>query len=112
MPAKIKHCTSCGSDQIVVAGQKFLCRPCNIVYEVTDTGTKVLDTDPLGKQEQRLSQAEQDIADLKKQGGNETVEAPDPFGGGPIDRVVEPEKTDAEETEEPEAEEDGFVSWS
>jgi len=111
MPAEIKYCTSCGSDHVEVAGNKFLCRVCNIVYEVTDTGTKVVETDPLGKHEQRLSKAERDIADLKKeqQGGNKTVEAPDPFGGGPVDRPVETETDD--ETEEDETEEDGFVSW-
>ena len=68
MPAQIKHCTSCGSEDIVVAGNKFLCRPCNIVYEVTDTGTKVLDTNPLAEHEQRLASAERAIAVLQKAG--------------------------------------------
>lgn len=102
----IDKCTSCGSDQIVVAGNKFLCRPCNVVYEVTDTGTKVLDANPLDQHEQRLGQAELAIKKLEgqQQGGAETVEAPDPHGGGPIDRPVETE------TEE-DIEEDGFITW-
>ena len=100
MSVEIKHCTSCGSDQIVVAGNKFLCRVCNIVYEVTDTGTKVLDTNPLDKIEQRLANVEK-----KQQGGGETVEQPDPFGGGPIDRPVEDEIDEAED----DTEQDGFI---
>lgn len=107
MGVQIKHCTSCGSDQIEVAGSKYLCRPCNIVYEVKDTGTKVLDTDPLGKHEQRLSQAEQDIEDLKKQGGGE----PEPTESLTDQHDQEPNEPDPAEAEEPETEETGFVEW-
>jgi hypothetical protein len=100
---KIDKCTSCGSDQIVVAGNKFLCRVCNIVYEVTDTGTKVLDANPLDEHEQRLANAERDIAVLKKAGqGGETVEPPETPAEG-----IEPE-TD-EVTDEDETQEDGFI---
>lgn len=76
---KIDKCTSCSSDQIVVAGNKFLCRLCNVVYEVTDTGTKVLDANPLDEHEQRLANAERDIAAIKKA----------QQGGGPPDPVEE-----------------------
>lgn len=95
---KIEKCTSCGSDQIVVAGNKFLCRPCNIVYEVTDTGTKVLDTNPLDKFQRRLANAENAIAAVKKfvEDGDGSVEDPEP----------EPEP---DPNQEDEPEEDGFI---
>ncbi len=103
MAMEIKHCTSCGSDQIVVAGNKFLCRICNIVYEVTDTGTKVLDTNPLAKHEQTLRDIQRDIAEIKKeQGGDESDEQPET----PAENI-EPE-TDEDEDE---TEEDGFITW-
>ena len=103
MAAEIKHCTSCGSDQIVVAGNKFLCRICNIVYEVTDTGTKVLDTNPLAKHEQTLRDIQRDIADIKKkQGGDESDEQPETPA-----ESIEPETDEAEEVDEPE--QDGFI---
>lgn len=101
---KIEKCTSCGSDQIVVAGNKFLCRPCNVVYEVTDTGTKVLDANPLDEHEQRLANAERDIAAIKKaqQGGGESDVQPE---SSP--ESIEPETDETED--EDETEEDGFI---
>lgn len=105
MAIEIKHCTSCGSDQIVVAGNKFLCRPCNIVYEVTDTGTKVLDTNPLAKHEQTLRDIQRDIAELKKkQGGDESDVQPE---SSP--ESIEPETDETEDDSE--IEQDGFISW-
>jgi hypothetical protein len=103
---KIDKCTSCGSDQIVVAGNKFLCRPCNIVYEVTDTGTKVLEANPLDEHEQRLANAVRDIAALKKavQGG-EIVEQPAPDDDKFIEDHPEPTAMDEDGPDE----EDGFI---
>jgi len=102
MPTNIKHCTNCGSDQIVVAGNRFLCRICNIVYEVTDTGTKVLDTNPLAKHEQTLRDIQRDIAELKKeQGGDESNVQSEPSSESIDD---EDEAEDVDETEE-----DGFI---
>lgn len=108
MAVEIKHCTSCGSDQIVVAGNKFLCRVCNIVYEVTDTGTKVLDTNPLDRHEQRLDQVVRDIAELKKeQDGDESIECPDPDEAKEFfDKTRSNKAEDVDETEV-----DGFISW-
>ena len=103
---KIEKCTSCGSDQIVVAGNKFLCRPCNVVYEVTDTGTKVLDANPLDALEQRFGKAELAIKKIleQQQGGGESESQPDD------QEFVEdhPEPTAMDENE-PETEEDGFI---
>ncbi len=104
MAAEIKHCTSCGSKEIEVAGNKYLCRECGIVYEVTDTGTKALNTDPLGEDRARISSNAKDIAALKEQrGGSE----PDP------EPAAEPEPDDDPEPAEDEDEDEmeGFVSW-
>lgn len=101
---KIDKCTSCGSDQIVVAGNKFLCRHCNIVYEVTDTGTKVLDANPLDALEQRFGQAELAIKKLleQQQGGGESDVQPETQP-----ESIEPETDEAEDVDE--TEEDGFI---
>jgi len=93
MAVKIEHCTSCGSDQIEVAGNKYLCRICNVVYEVTDTGTKALETDPLGKDRERIDRAEKDIAAIK-----EKLSKP------------EPDKNE-NENENDDEEQDGFLIW-
>ena len=100
MPAEIKHCTSCGSDQIEVAGNKYLCRICNIVYEVTDTGTKVLDTNPLDKIEQRLANVER-----KQQGG----EPPDTVEQQIDKETAELHELPSVEEIDSETEEDGFI---
>lgn len=99
---KIEKCTNCGSDQIEVAGNKFLCRPCNIVYEVTDTGTKVLDANPLDRHEQRLDQVVRDVAEIKKeqQGGDETEH---------VDQGEPPDLQAGLHNDEDEIEEDGFI---
>ena len=101
MPPKIKieFCTSCGSKEIEVTGQKFYCSDCDVTYKVTEAGTKVVDANPLGKQNARLDQAEKDIAELKGQKPAET----DPALSSP-----KSEKKDEDEDEE---EPDGFISW-
>ena len=75
MPAKIKieFCTSCGSQEIKVTGNKFYCPDCDVTYIVTTQGTKVVDSDPLGKANARVDQLEQDVAELKgnKEPGHE-----------------------------------------
>ena len=100
MPPKIKieFCTSCGSKEIEVTGQKFYCPDCDVTYKVTEAGTTVVDTNPLGKQNARLEQAEKDIADLKGQKPAEPAE-PDP-------PAPDPENKDEDEDKS-----DGFVSW-
>lgn len=69
MPSKIKieFCTSCGSKEIQVNGQQYYCPDCDVTYKVTEAGTKVVDTNPLGKEKARLDQIEKDVADLKGQ---------------------------------------------
>ena len=107
MPEQIKidKCTNCSSDQIVVAGNRFLCRPCNVVYEVTDTGTKVLDANPLDEIEQRQARLERAFELIEKAGQ----------GGGPPDPVEEQIDNETEELhelpdeDEIETEEDGFI---
>lgn len=103
---KIEKCTNCGTDQIEVAGNKFLCRVCNVVYEVTDTGTKVLDANPLDRHEQRLDQAVRDIAEIKKQQGGDESEHVDQ--GEPPDLQEGFHDDDGDEAED-DTEQDGFI---
>lgn len=104
MPSQIKleKCTNCGSDQIEVAGNKFFCRVCNIVFEVTDTGTKVLDANPLDKFEQRQTRLERAFEALERagQGGDE----PDH-----VDQVDTPDLQEGLHNDEDETEENGFI---
>lgn len=104
MPSQIKieKCTNCGSDQIEVAGNKFLCRPCNIVFEVTDTGTKVLDANPLDKLERGFADIKRDVAAIMKeqQGGDE----PDH-----VDQVDPPDLQEGLHNNDDEIEENGFI---
>lgn len=108
MPSKIKieFCPSCGSKEIEVTGQKFYCPDCDVTYKVTEAGTKVVDTNPLGKTNTRLDQVEKDVADLK---GQKPVEPdpPDSEPGGETDlSVPKPGGEDEDEDEQ-----DGFVNW-
>jgi len=97
MPAKIKieFCTSCGSQDIKVTGNSYYCSECDITYKVTSQGTKVVDSNPLGKDRARLDKVEQDVAELQGQQepGSEPTEPADP-------------PTVDEDDEEP----DGFIS--
>lgn len=45
--SKFAHCTSCGSDDIRVSGNQFHCFDCDVVYEVTPKGTKVVEANPV-----------------------------------------------------------------
>ncbi len=94
---KIEFCTSCGSQDIKVTGNTFYCPDCDITYKVTAEGTKVIDSNPLGKEKARLDQCEQDIAELKGQ------KEPEPE---PPEPAEQPEPT--EDEDEPES--DGFIT--
>ena len=100
MPSKIKieFCTSCGSKEIQVSGQQYYCQDCDVTYKVTEAGTKVVDTNPLGKEKARLDQIEKDVADLK---GKKPAEQQSPQAPEPDSSVIE-----KEEDEEPE----GFIT--
>lgn len=114
--AKIEHCTSCGSKDIVVAGNKYLCRLCNIVYEVTDTGTRALDTNPLDDIDKRLEKAERAIANLEK-GRIDKTEPPDPVEDqinnetARLNEMPSDEDIDRDIDENSGTEEDGFITW-
>lgn len=77
-PAKIKieFCTSCGSQEIQVTGNSYYCPDCDVTYKVTTQGTKVIDSNPLGKEKTRLDQVEKDVAALKgkQEPGSEPAE--------------------------------------
>lgn len=66
---ELKHCPSCGSSEIEVAGNKVHCRGCDVTFAVTPDGARVADVDPLHKDRQRLDKIEQDVAELKKAKG-------------------------------------------
>jgi len=105
MPPKIKieFCTSCGSKEIEVKGPIFYCPDCDVTYKVTEAGTKVIETNPLGKQNARLDQHDKEIAELK---GQKPAESAEPAEPGPP--APDPENKDEDEDEE---EPDGFVTW-
>ena len=114
MPNKIKieFCTSCGSKEIEVTGQKFYCSACDVTYKVTEAGTKVVDTNPLGKQNTRLDQVEKDIADLK---GSKPAEQdrPNPPGADLANELGAEDlnAADLRREAEDDDEQDGFVTW-
>ena len=103
MPAKIKieFCTSCGSQNIKVTGNTYYCPDCDITYKVTTQGTKVIDSNPLGKEKARLDQCEQDIAELKGQ------KEPGPAEPAESAESAEPQEPAADEEE---SEPDGFIT--
>lgn len=109
MPTKIKieFCTSCGSQDIKVTGNTFYCPDCDVTYKVTTQGTKVIDSNPLGKEKARIDQMEEDIAELKgtKEPGPEPAE----------EKGIATEAGDKAESRaasgEDEDEPDGFVTW-
>jgi len=102
MPAKIKieFCTSCGSKDIEVTGQNYYCPECDVTYKVTEAGTKVVDTNPLGKQNTRLAQVEKDVAQLKSGKPAEPAE--------PAEQTPDSEDKDEDEDDD---EPDGFINW-
>ena len=75
---KIEFCTSCGSQDIKVTGNTYYCPDCDITYKVTAQGTKVIDSNPLGKEKDRIDKCEQDIAELKGQKPAEPAEPAKP----------------------------------
>jgi len=101
MPSKIKieFCTSCGSKDIEVTGQKYYCSTCDVTYIVTEAGTKVVSTNPLGKTNTRLDQVEKDVADLqgKKPASKDPTDPP----------ASVPENNDIDDDED---EPDGFIT--
>jgi len=101
MPAKVKieFCTSCGSQDVKVTGNTFYCPDCDITYKVTTQGTKVIDSNPLGKEKARLDQLEGDVAELK---GQKVPAVPE---SDPIE-LAEP----APDEDEDDPEQDGFIS--
>lgn len=97
---KIEFCTSCGSQDIKVTGNTFYCPDCDITYKVTAQGTKVIDSNPLGKEKARIDRLEDDVAELK---GNKK---PEPESPEPAEPPEPPEPTEDED----EPEQDGFIT--
>lgn len=92
---KIEFCTSCGSQDLKVTGNTYYCPDCDVTFKVTTQGTKVVDSNPLGKEKARIDQLENDVADLK--GTKEP-------GPGPAEPAA-PAASDEEEEEQ-----DGFIT--
>ncbi|MBA7519247.1 hypothetical protein ES705_11333 [subsurface metagenome] len=62
--SKFEFCTCCGSDDIQVTGNQFYCGECDVTYEVTPKGTKVVSTNPVqvvDDLENRVEQLENDV---------------------------------------------------
>ena len=104
MPAKIKieFCTSCGSQEIKVTGNNYYCPECDVTFKVTTQGTKVIDSNPLGKEKSRIDALEEDVAGLKenKPPGPEPAEPTEPTE--PVEPAAGAEDDD---------EQDGFISF-
>lgn len=65
--SRFEFCASCGSDDIQVTGNQFYCGDCDVTYEVTSRGTKVVATNPfknVDDLENRVGQLERDIDKL------------------------------------------------
>ncbi|MBA7537526.1 hypothetical protein ES705_29795 [subsurface metagenome] len=65
--SKFEFCTSCGSDDIRVNGNQFYCFECDVNYEVTPKGTKVVSMNPVQEVtdlKNRVEQLENDVDDL------------------------------------------------
>ena len=101
---KIEFCTSCGSQEIKVTGNNYYCSVCDVTFKVTTQGTKVVETDPLGKQNARLDSIQEDVEKLKgeKKPGSEPAATTEP--AQPVE-PVEPAADDEDEDEQ-----DGFIS--
>jgi len=72
--SKFEFCTSCGSDDIQVTGNQFYCGDCDVTYEVTPRGTKVVATNPFENVkdlENRVEQLEEDIDKLNNNPGKD-----------------------------------------
>ncbi len=134
--SKIAHCTSCGSDDIQVTGNQFYCGDCDVTYEVTPTGTKVVATNPMqiiDDLDARVEQLEQDVDKLNGNSDKDEVDFLDededkPWGfigeivgavfgtGGTEDDEDEDlvpvgAGSDEDEDEDEETELGGFITW-
>lgn len=92
---KIEFCTSCGSKDIEVTGNKYYCNVCDVTYQVTTAGTEIVSTDPLKKQNERIDQIAADVEQLK---GKKPVEQ------SPAELELKPTDEAAEEDQ------DGFIT--
>lgn len=86
---EIKFCSSCGSSDIEVTGSKYYCRVCDVTYQVTTAGTKVVNSDPLKKQNDRIDQIAADVEQLK--GKKPAEQEPASLELKPVDEAGEDE---------------------
>ncbi len=127
--SNFEFCTSCGSDDIQVTGNQFYCGDCDVTYEVTPRGTKVVSTNPVPTDlENRVEQLENDVDELSANSDKDknsgvlfslfgidfgfVIEDEDeddedlvPVGAG------ENPDADADADADEETEPDGFISW-
>lgn len=62
-----EFCSSCGSKNIEVAGDRYYCGDCDVTYKVTSKGTIPIDTNPslvVDALEERVEQLEEDVDKL------------------------------------------------
>lgn len=112
--SKFEFCTSCGSDDIRVTGNQFYCFECDVTYEVTPRGTKIVATNPPKEQvdeiNHRIDDLEKDVDELlnNKPGDDEDDEEPHGF------IWFEPENAHvavgASSDEDEETEPEGFIT--
>ncbi len=123
--SKFEFCTSCGSDDIQVTGNQFYCGDCDVTYEVTPKGTKVVGVNPSEKIngiENRVKQLEQDVGNLNDKSGNDEDENSGVlfslfgidfgFVDGTEDDEDDEDLVPAGAEQDEEDEPDGFMTWS
>ena len=55
----MKHCPNCGGEAVELPGNRLMCAVCNVTLKVEPDGTaKPVDTDPLGKINERITALE------------------------------------------------------
>ncbi len=125
--SKFEFCTSCGSDDIQVTGNQFYCGECDVTYEVTPRGTKVVAANPMqivNDLENRVEQLEHSVDGLNHKSGNDEnsggllswlgirwSDGNDGNGDEGLVPVGAGSDEDEDEDEDEETELGGFISW-
>jgi len=100
---KIEQCPSCKTEDIKkLKGNKFYCPECDATFKIEGEQQKVADTNPLGKEKEKLDQVIKDVAELKGE------KKPGPDQTKPKSEPTEPVNDGKDEDEE---ESDGFITW-
>ncbi|MBA7624784.1 hypothetical protein ES703_32196 [subsurface metagenome] len=113
--SEFEFCTSCGSENIKVTGNKFYCGDCDITYEVTPKGTKVVATNPPKEQvdelHYRIDDLEKDVDELLNNKSGDDEDDEEPHGVVWFESENAHVAVGAGSDEDEETERDGFITW-